>query len=269
MAGHPLSTDCLWRLRRLPVCASTELELDRWLADLAADPQLARSGLVVVARRQRHGRGQWQRQWISPAGGLWLSAAFSWPPSPASTAAPLTLATAVGLALELEALGLQPQIKWPNDLLLGGRKLAGILSRLRLQGERVRWARLGLGINGTNRVPAGAISLAEALQPNLRQRVFHPQATPAALLPRVLAALHWAQAHGSQGERVIALAEARLLRPSQGWRHGGAFWQVAGLSGSGALLLERNGRWTEVRSDVQAEGQNDAQSLAFNPETSA
>lgn len=246
MVGHALSTPGLWRLRRLPVCASTELELDRWLADRAAEPQLARSGLVVVARRQRHGRGQWQRQWSSPAGGLWLSAAFCWPSSPATTGAPLTLATAVGLALELEGLGLKPRIKWPNDLLVGGRKLAGILSRLRLQGERVRWARVGIGINGTNRVPVGAISLGEALQRRPHRR-FHPRARATDLLPRVLAALNWAQAHSTRGERVIALAEARLLRPSQGWLHAGERWQVSGLSSGGALRLERSGRRVELR----------------------
>ncbi|MEB3235213.1 MAG: biotin--[acetyl-CoA-carboxylase] ligase [Cyanobacteriota bacterium] len=213
---RPAAAPGLWRLRRRPVCASTEIELDRWLAELDGQPQLERSGLVVVARRQRHGRGQWQRQWQSPPGGLWLSAAFAWPGEPATELAPLTLATAVGLALQLEALGVAPQIKWPNDLMLQGRKLAGILARQRLQGGRVRWARVGVGLNGINRVPAGAIALGEVL-PHAPHSHYNPRASAAALLPRVLAALHWAQRHAKQPELVQQLAQARLLNPSDGW----------------------------------------------------
>lgn len=257
MAQDALSQAGRWRLRRLPVCASTELELDRWLMALAGEPQLERSGLVVVARRQRHGRGQWQRQWVSPAGGLWLSAAFAWPCAAAGEpGAPLTLAAAVGLALQLEALGLRPQIKWPNDLLLDGRKLAGILSRLRLQGGRVRWARVGIGINGINRVPPGAISLGEALQRMPHDR-FHPRATASAMLPMVLQALTWAQAYSSQAARVHDLAEERLLRPSEGWLHQGQRWQVIGLSATGALRLERDADTIELQNQV------------INPETAA
>ena len=61
-----------WRLRLLPVCASTEVELSRWLHQGASAP------LAVLARRQRHGCGQRQRHWQSPPGGLWLSAALPW-----------------------------------------------------------------------------------------------------------------------------------------------------------------------------------------------
>ncbi|MEY3768576.1 MAG: hypothetical protein RLZZ11_1646, partial [Cyanobacteriota bacterium] len=102
------------------MCASTELELERWLADGVRPP------LVVCARQQRHGHGQQGRIWQSPPGGVWLSAALPWP-AESTGAASLALAAALGIALELEALGLRPQIKWPNDLLISGRKLAGIL----------------------------------------------------------------------------------------------------------------------------------------------
>lgn len=241
MAGQPLKA---WRLRRLPVCASTERELDRWLLQLQPDPDLHASGLAVVARNQRHGHGQHGRPWLSAPGGLWLSAAFDWPGG-AVGGAPLTLAAAVGLALQLEQLGLRPQIKWPNDLLVDGRKLGGILAGLRLAGGRVRWARVGLGLNGVNRVPVGAIAVGEAMQhlgrPDGTIRRFHPRATPQALLPRALAALGWAQAHSTQPELVLALAEARLHRPAAGHRHGGRVWQVDGLDAGGGLRLQDRG----------------------------
>ena len=88
-----------WRLRYLPLCASTELELSRWLKQGDEPP------LAVVARRQRHGVGQHGRQWQSPAGGLWLSAAIPWqqPLSPEA-------------AQQLPRRWLQPSLlSWPLD----------------------------------------------------------------------------------------------------------------------------------------------------------
>lgn len=241
MVADPLT----WQLRRLPVCASTELTLARWLEarERAARPLPSmQCGLAVVARRQRFGVGQQGRRWHSPAGGLWLSAAFGWSGHRHPASASLGLAAAVGLAQQLEALGLPVQIKWPNDLLLGGRKLAGLLPRLRLRGAAIRWARVGVGLNGTNRVPAaavacGAISLAEAL--GCRH---HPQARPDRLLARVLAGLDWARAHADQPELVRLAAEARLWRPAAGWPHAGEIWQVLGLHSDGRLRLGRQGQ---------------------------
>jgi len=213
-------------LRFVPVCASTERELEHWLAAGQPPP------LAVCARHQRHGHGQQGRIWQSPAGGVWLSAALPWPLDP-SGAASLALAAAVGLALELEALGLKPQIKWPNDLLLGGRKLAGILPRLRWRGGQVRYAQVGVGINGVNRVPPGAINLAEALG----QRR-HPLAHPSRLAACVLRGLEWTAAAAQQPELVRRQAEQRLWRPE--WiEHNGACWSVVGLSSDGGLRICR------------------------------
>jgi BirA family transcriptional regulator, biotin operon repressor / biotin---[acetyl-CoA-carboxylase] ligase len=217
------------------VCASTEIELARWLAarEAAGRPLPAQgTALLVLARRQRFGRGQQGRCWSSPAGGLWLSAAIPWPSQPGSAA--LGLAVAVGLALQLEQLGLRPQLKWPNDLLLEGRKLAGLLPRLRRRGGQVRWAQVGIGLNGRNRVPQGAISLAGALSPG---RPAHPQAAPRRLEPRLQAALEWALASASAAEAVRVQAQARLWRPAEGVEHGGRLWQVEGLERDGRLLL--------------------------------
>lgn len=219
-ADQPLA----WRLRVLPVCASTERELERWL-EAGAQPPLA-----LLAQQQRHGHGQQGRKWQSPPGGVWLSAAIPWPEQPAP-AASLALAAAVGIALQLEALGLKPQIKWPNDLLIDGRKLAGILPRLRWRGGRVRYAQLGVGLNGLNRVPAFAINAAEALGQ-------HPLAQPATLAARALRGLEWAAAACNQPELVRRQAEQRLHRPE--WvEHEGERWAVAGLEPNGGLRLCR------------------------------
>ena len=224
-----------WRLRCLPVCASTEPALEQWLADGAAPP------LALLAQRQRRGHGQQGRVWHSPPGGVWLSAALPWPAQPQGSAAP-ALAAALGLALQLEALGLKPQIKWPNDLWIEGRKLAGILPRLRWRGGRVRHAQVGVGINGVNRVPPGAISLAEALG---RRR--HPLAQLEPLAARVLRGLEWAAAAAAEPELVRRQAERRLWRPGDGWEHGGQRWRIAGLALDGGLRLQRQGAELVIR----------------------
>lgn len=145
-----------WRLRQLSVCASTEDELSRWLAAGGQAP------LAVIARRQRFGRGQHGRRWQSPPGGLWLSAALPWtaevPPPPA-----LPLLMAEALAAELSPFALPLTIKAPNDLMLDGRKLAGILSAVMWRGGQARQLRFGIGLNGRHAMPFPAVSLQDRL----------------------------------------------------------------------------------------------------------
>ena len=222
-----------WRLHWHPITASTETLLDQALARGLAPP------LAVIARRQSRGRGQQGRAWVSPAGGVWLSAALPWAqPGGAAPPASPALAVAVGLALQLEALGLAPQIKWPNDLLLHGRKLAGVLPRLRWRGSQLLGCRVGVGLNGRNRVPAGAIALAELAVP----------AAPERLAARVLQALEWAVAASGQAELVRRQAERRLWRQGPLW-HAGLAWEVAGLNADGSLRLRRGDQLVDLRRD--------------------
>jgi BirA family biotin operon repressor/biotin-[acetyl-CoA-carboxylase] ligase len=237
----------LWQRRRLAVCASTELELDRWLRrQPPPDPEGSERlswRRLVVARRQRFGRGQQGRFWVSPPGGLWLSAAFPWPLCPRE-AATLPLALALGLALELERIGLPERrlplrIKWPNDLLVQGRKLAGLLPRLRLRGNRVCWGQIGLGLNGTNPVPAGAIGLGEALQAAAGRpgRRFDPRATPRQLEALACRAIETALALADQPEHVRCEVEQRLWRPPLGFERDGTTWRIAALLADGGLAV--------------------------------
>ena len=112
-----------WRLRVLPVCASTEPLLSNWLA---AQPLLP---IAVVSKKQRFGRGTAQRHWQSPAGGLWLSAAIPWGGEPpAADRLPLLMAAALMAELEPLGLGAELHLKPPNDLMVGQQKLAGVLT---------------------------------------------------------------------------------------------------------------------------------------------
>jgi len=242
-----------WRLVWQPITASTEADLDRLLERGLRPP------LAVIARRQTRGHGQQGRRWLSPAGGLWLSAAMPWavsaPAIAAQAIAAPALAVSLGLCLQLEGLGLQPRIKWPNDLLLEGRKLAGVLPRLRWRGSTLLGCRVGIGINGLNRVPPGAIALAEALQsgPGRHRHVHahrphHPQARPERLAALALGALEWAVAASGQAELVRRQAEQRLWRVGSHW-HAGRAWQVDGLALDGALRLRCEETLVELRRD--------------------
>jgi len=116
---------------------------------LAAD---AGDGLVVVADHQSAGRGRKGREWISPSGknlyfSLLLKPLFS--PKKASMLT-LVMAVAVKRAIdELCAVGKNEilQIKWPNDIVAGGKKLAGILTEMQLDGNSIDYVIIGVGVN--------------------------------------------------------------------------------------------------------------------------
>jgi len=105
-------------------------------------------GTVVLAERQRKGKGRRGRQWISPAGrNLYLSVLLQ-PPLMPGEAVLLTLLAAVQLCKTMEEIFLlQPRIKWPNDVLLDGKKIAGILAEMHAEQEHIHFLILGIGVN--------------------------------------------------------------------------------------------------------------------------
>ena len=116
------------------------------LAELGAD-----EGATVVAEAQTAGRGRHGRTWFSPPGaGLYVSVILRPAGELASgnPAALLTLASGVALAEAVRtATGLPAEIKWPNDIVIDRRKLAGILAEATLQGDRLQHVVLGFGLN--------------------------------------------------------------------------------------------------------------------------
>lgn len=110
--------------------------------------QGAPHGTAVVARRQTAGRGRMGRSFLSPEGGLYLSVILR-PRQKADKLLPLTavLAAAACDAVE-EVCHVQPGVKWINDLVLNGKKLAGVLTELKLTADgRVDYAVCGIGVN--------------------------------------------------------------------------------------------------------------------------
>lgn len=104
-------------------------------------------GQVVLARRQSAGRGRQQRQWESPRGGLWMSVILR-PNLSLTDASKLTLAASVAIADAFEELfSLRVGIKWPNDLIFNGLKIAGILGEVAGEWNTVQTMIIGMGIN--------------------------------------------------------------------------------------------------------------------------
>jgi BirA family biotin operon repressor/biotin-[acetyl-CoA-carboxylase] ligase len=105
-------------------------------------------GVVVFAEAQTQGRGRLGRKWISPPRkGLWLTVLLR-PDLRPQAITQLTIFSAIALRRAIEnQTGLRAEIKWPNDILVNGRKAAGILTELSAELDRVKYVILGIGVD--------------------------------------------------------------------------------------------------------------------------
>jgi len=183
------------------------------------------AGTLVLADAQTAGRGRMGRSWRSdPGAGIWLTLLER--PATAESLGVLALRLALAVAPALERFaGAATQLKWPNDVYVGGRKLAGVLVEARWRGPRLDWVAIGVGINV--RPPAGfdAAGLAPTAQ---RVEVL------AAVVPALRVAAH---ATGPLTDDELARYEQRDLalgrdvsEPASG--------VVAGVRADGALLVD-------------------------------
>ena len=207
-----------------------------WLRDWAR--MQAREGIILQAREQTAGRGRLNHTWESATGGLYLSVLLR-PRIPLPQAQKLTMMVSLA-AIDActEVASVTPRPKWPNDLLLGRKKLAGVLTELESDGPTLRYAIIGLGLNVNNDFSGSPLAdiatslkqatgrshsinaLAEAFARALQRRYAHLHAG---------AAVHhaWAQDLEPLGRQVT------VLRPNQKPLHGLAY----GVSPAGALLV--------------------------------
>ena len=104
-------------------------------------------GTVVVTDRQTAGKGRLGREWFSaPGKGLTFSVILE-PATKASESGLLSLAAGLAAAEALERFDLEPRLKWPNDILLSGKKCGGLLVESKIQGEIMAHAVIGVGVN--------------------------------------------------------------------------------------------------------------------------
>ena len=108
----------------------------------------APEGILVVAESQNSGKGRRGRVWKSPAGsGIWMSFLLK-PQIRPEYASRLTLVAAMAVSAGIEEVtGLTSQIKWPNDLVLSGKKICGILTEMSTDLDTIRYIIVGIGIN--------------------------------------------------------------------------------------------------------------------------
>ena len=221
------------------VLGSTSDRLKQWARTGA--PDLA----VVLADTQVAGRGRQGRSWASPPGNLCLSVLLR--PEPTHVGL-VPLLGGVATCAALASLGASAQLKWPNDVLVGERKLAGILAEASSGPRGVEWVALGIGANvdPQGALPEGATSLREEAG-----RVVSPLAVAAAVLVRVRLWYH-------------ALASGRAHDLLAAWRERSVPWwgrlvearvgdQVirgiaTDIDDDGAFLLRLEGRLTRILS---------------------
>jgi BirA family transcriptional regulator, biotin operon repressor / biotin---[acetyl-CoA-carboxylase] ligase len=158
-----------------------------------------KEGAVVFAETQTRGRGRLGRRWVSPpALGLWFSILLR-PALPPESATQLTIAaaTAVSRAIRLHS-DLRPEIKWPNDLLIRGRKVAGVLTELSAELDRTKYVILGIGVDvnqKANDFPPELRSTATSLRVECGHQVDRP-----ALAAAILRELDFDYARVLQGQ---------------------------------------------------------------------
>lgn len=222
-----------WQIHRYQDVGSTN-DVAAQLAESGAD-----EGCVVVAEAQSAGRGRHGRAWVSPPGaGLYVSAVLR--PTPA-VAPLLTIAAGVSIAEGIAAAtGLQPCVKWPNDVFVGGRKLAGILAEASLPASGRPYVVLGFGINVMPAAfPPGIAVRATSLEGELGRAVDR-----GLLLTSCLERLAFRYADLQQGRAMLVLdawreRAASMLRRAVEWDRGDvpARGVAEDIDDTGALLV--------------------------------
>lgn len=116
-----------------------------WAKELAKAG--AEEGTITIAQTQTAGKGRLNREWISPKGGLWFSIVLR-PHQKASEAAKLVFVASLAVVEILhEKCGLRTETKWPNDVLVNGKKICGLLAEMNTEGDNVNYVILGVGVN--------------------------------------------------------------------------------------------------------------------------
>lgn len=219
-----------------------EARLDSTNSALKRLPVEQQSGTAILAETQTAGRGRRGRQWHSPSGGnLYLSLGWCFQQSLTELGC-LPLVVALSAAKALSRSGLEGhRIKWPNDLLLDGRKLAGCLVEMQGDAGGPCHAVLGVGIN-IQMPPAEATAAIDQPWTDLHSRLPNCSRNKlAALLLEELVvqlslfaekgftpfAAQWQQMDGLSGRQIDIVAGQSILRGT-----------VAGIDASGALLLD-------------------------------
>ena len=258
-----------WQIDSLPTAASTndvarERVLAAWQRNEPAE------GIVITAARQTAGRGQHGRRWESPPGGLYLSAVVEDVPLEFRGKLALVAGVATAEALDLPSTFFPMsdeaaipnhtgvQLRWPNDLLLNGKKVCGILTEMNAEPTQVRYVVLGVGINVNHASFAGEL---EPIATSLRMESGHEWSRvelAAALLKSLDGEYRKLLKGGAEGRSAIlrefearsSFARSRYVRVGEEDAYEGV---TEGLDPRGFLLVRtESGLRTVLSGDVRA-----------------
>jgi BirA family biotin operon repressor/biotin-[acetyl-CoA-carboxylase] ligase len=135
----------------------------------------AEEGTIVIAEVQTRGRGRLSREWLSPEGGIYFTIILRPRISPAY-APRINLMAGIAVAVTIKELyGLKAGLKWPNDVLIAGKKVCGILAEMDAETDVVNFVNVGIGINANVSIPRfeiTATSLKDALGREISRKEF-------------------------------------------------------------------------------------------------
>lgn len=198
----------------------------------------AEEGTVAIAQIQIDGRGRLGREWISPRGGLWFSIVLR-PDQKASEAAKLVFVASLAVAEVLrEKYGLRTETKWPNDVLVNGKKICGILAEMNTKNANVNFVVLGVGVNANfcvdDVLPESVKTTATSIEDELGRKI-----ELESLLERLLEKLERTY------DRYLETGFAPLL---QSWK------RYAGFLGHTVVVTDQNEKLNGFALDVDLEG---------------
>jgi BirA family biotin operon repressor/biotin-[acetyl-CoA-carboxylase] ligase len=135
----------------------------------------AKEGTIVIAEVQTHGRGRLSREWLSPNGGIYFTIILR--PRICPAYAPrINLMVAIAVATTIRKLfGIKAELKWPNDVLIEGGKVCGILAEMNTEMDVINFVNVGIGINANISIPRfekTATSLKDALGREISRKGF-------------------------------------------------------------------------------------------------
>jgi BirA family biotin operon repressor/biotin-[acetyl-CoA-carboxylase] ligase len=157
------------RIHYFPEISST-MDAARELAKRGVE-----EGTIVIAEAQTRGRGRLSREWLSPVGGIYFTIVLRPRISPAY-APRINLMASIAVAATIRKLfGLKAELKWPNDVLIEGRKVCGILAEMDAEMDVVNFVNVGIGINANTSIPKfekTVTSLKDALGREISRKEF-------------------------------------------------------------------------------------------------
>ncbi len=224
-----------WKLHYKIKCKSTENEL----SNLLGYSEIKRNKPVaIIAREQFSSFGQNSKTWVSPKGGIWLSAAY---PifSKEFKSQIFNLSLGIKICEMLRQENINVFLKWPNDIFFGSKKLIGFLPRVITRGQKIIYVRVGLGMNVLNRTPSEGIALSKVLKTkNINQHYW---------TAKVLKAFHDSIECNKKKEYVIKSANKLLTKSFLPSGFSPNEWKIKDIDSNGNLRIQNETQLKVIR----------------------